>query len=123
MQSIIESGEALGHVFENSVVAAGSEASENSAPVIYMDLGAAESEYNYGGKVAVLDLSWYSRYKPVVDQFLSAVMWGFFIWRIFIHLPSIIDGTAVAFDFGPVSSGTRETGLTIHSEFGLSKRR
>lgn len=88
VQSIIESGEALGNVFTTSTLA------EPEPPVIFMDLGAAESEYYFGGKVAVLDLSWYARYKPVVDQFLSALMWGFFLWRAYVRLPSIISGGA-----------------------------
>lgn len=86
VDSIIESGEALGNIFTNATLA------EPEPPVIYVDLGAAESEYDYGGKVAVLDLSWYSRYKPTVDLFLSAIMWGFFLWRLYVRLPSIISG-------------------------------
>ncbi len=88
VQSIIESGQALGNVFTSSTLA------DPEPPVIYMDLGAAEGEYDFGGKVAVLDLSWYARYKPVVDQFLSALMWGFFLWRVYVRLPSIISGGA-----------------------------
>lgn len=63
-------------------------------PVIYMDLGAADSKYDYGGEVVALDLSWYEPYKPTVDAILSSIMWVFFCWRVYVKLPSIISGVA-----------------------------
>lgn len=61
-------------------------------PVIYMDLSQAESEYDYGDRAVALDLSWYARYKPTVDNLLSALMWGFFIWNTYTHIPDILNG-------------------------------
>lgn len=88
VDSVIESGEALGNIFTNAML------DEPEPPVIYIDLSAAESEYDYGDKVAVLDFSWYSRYKPTVDVFLSAFMWGAFLWQVYVRLPSIIGGAS-----------------------------
>ena len=86
VDSIVETGEALGSVFSRATM------DEQEPPVIYADFGAAESEYNWGGKVKILDLSWYEDYKPTVDTVLGAILWVFFIWRIYVRLPSIISG-------------------------------
>lgn len=67
-------------------------------PIIYMDFSAADSKYDYGGKAVALDLSWYSQYKPTVDVILSSVLWTFFVWRMFTHLPSIISGSSISVD-------------------------
>ncbi len=61
-------------------------------PVIYAHFENAEGAFNWGGTVAVLDMTWYSRYKAAGDAFLSGVIWIFFLWRVFIKLPSIISG-------------------------------
>lgn len=61
-------------------------------PVIYAHFENAEGAFNWGGTVAVLDMTWYARYKPAGDAFLSGVIWIFFLWRVFIKLPSIISG-------------------------------
>lgn len=42
-------------------------------------------------------MSWYARYKPIVDPFLSAFMWLVFSWRIFTQLPNIINGVGSAY--------------------------
>lgn len=68
---------------------------EDEPPVVTMDLGNSTSKYNWGGDgVVVLDLSWYAPYKPVVDVFLRAVLWAFFLWRLFVAMPNIINGIA-----------------------------
>ena len=61
-------------------------------PVIYVDLGAADGNINYGGKVLLTDFSWYEPYKPTVDSVLGAACWAFFGWRVFMRLPGIIGG-------------------------------
>ena len=61
-------------------------------PVIYVDLGAADGDINYGGKVLLTDFSWYEPYKPTVDSVLGAACWAFFGWRVFMRLPGIIGG-------------------------------
>ena len=44
------------------------------------------------GEVTLIDLSWYAPYKPYGDTIISAFIYIFFVWRTFIHLPSIING-------------------------------
>lgn len=67
-------------------------------PKIHIDLSYAESKYDYGGETYCLDMSWYERYKPTVDAFLSAFMWACFIWRLYVALPNIINGVGVGGD-------------------------
>ena len=61
-------------------------------PVIYIDLGATEGSYNFGGEVAFIDLRWYARYKPTMDLIISAFLWMAFVWRLILKLPGIISG-------------------------------
>lgn len=61
-------------------------------PKIQIDLGKANSKYDYGSTCYALDMSWYEPYKPMVDNILSTIMWAFFIWRLFVALPNIING-------------------------------
>lgn len=63
-----------------------------SPPVIYAHLQNAEGNYSWGGTVAVLDMSFYERYKSLGDAVLSAALWCFFGWRMFVKLPGIISG-------------------------------
>lgn len=65
---------------------------DSQPPVIYIDLGAFRGSYDIGGMVPFLDLRWYASYKPTVDALISAFLWICFIWRMFIKLPSIING-------------------------------
>lgn len=65
---------------------------DSGPPVIYVDLGRASSG-NYGSqRVLLIDFSWYAEYKPTVDSVLSAALWAFFGWRVFLKLPGIISG-------------------------------
>lgn len=62
---------------------------------ITVDLSASESKYNYGsGKINVLDVSWYTRYKPYGDRIISAFMWLVFVFNVFKQLPGIINGAS-----------------------------
>lgn len=63
-----------------------------SPPVIYMHLQDAEGTLNWGGTVAVLDMSFYSRYKPAGDLIMSSALITIFAWRTFKRLPGIISG-------------------------------
>ena len=83
----------------------------DSPPIIYMELSNAESKYDWGDRAIALDLRWYERYKPTVDVLLSALLWVFFIWRVFRKLPGIISGMAgdSAFD----SAGDGGTGSRL----------
>lgn len=83
--------------FIDSVIATGefirdSVSGSSGPPVIYVDLGRAPSG-NYGSqKVLLTDFSWYAPYKGQVDTVLSAALWAFFGWRVFLKLPGIIGG-------------------------------
>lgn len=65
-------------------------------PIIYIDLGAAEGSYAIGGKVAFIDLTWYSRYKPTMDAVLGGFLWLWFSWRLYLAAPGIISGVSGA---------------------------
>ena len=47
----------------------------------------------YNGKVTVMDLAWYAKYKSYGDLIISAFIYVFFIWRIYVHLADIISGS------------------------------
>lgn len=63
-------------------------------PKIEIHLDAAESQYDYGEVAYALDMTWYEKYKPTVDVLLSSMIWVFFVWRVFVHLPNIITGVS-----------------------------
>lgn len=87
----------------------------NEPPKVYINLGFAESKYDYGAKTYCLDMSWYERYKPTVDALLSAWIWICFIWRVYVRLPGIINGVSSDFevasnyrDYSAWSNGTAD---------------
>lgn len=45
-----------------------------------------------------ISFSWYAPYRPYVNAIIIALVYLFFIWRIFIKLPSIISGTGGGID-------------------------
>lgn len=63
-------------------------------PSITLDLGLANSKYDWGGEAICLDLSWYEPYKPAVDFLIICFCYGFFFWNLFRKLPDIISGVA-----------------------------
>lgn len=88
--SITETGDIIIRFFKETAF--------NEPPKVYIDLGKAESDYNYGGQTYCLDMSWYERYKPIVDPFLSAWMWLVFCYGVYTKLPAIISGSAGHFE-------------------------
>lgn len=94
--SISNTANVIGDFFKNTDF--------NEPPKISIDLGKAESEYDYGTTSFALDMSWYARYKPTVDVFLSAWIWLVFLWRLYIKLPNIING--VGSDMAAVHSAS-----------------
>ena len=94
-----------------------------TAPKVAIDLSDAEGSYNYGGKVYVLDMSWYARYKPSVDTFLSGVMWICFGWAIYKRIPDIISGVGLTVENATETRGhvwadraEREASLSYRQE-------
>ena len=84
---IIDSAQQITSIFTTSTF-------DGDIPVITMNLGKAESKYNYGGVVTALDFSWFAKYKPTTDAILSGILWLLFIWRLFVKLPGIINGSS-----------------------------
>lgn len=69
----------------------------SGAPSIPADLSLAQSYYgvDYGGKIEMLDLSWYTPYKKTVDDLVSGFLWLFFVWALFRRAPAIISGAGL----------------------------
>lgn len=67
-------------------------------PKVEVHLENAEGSVNYGDTAYALDMSWYDRYKPIVDVLLSSMIWVFFVWRVFVRLPNIINGVGSGVD-------------------------
>lgn len=64
------------------------------SPYFHIPIGHERSKYNYGlSKEIIIDVSWYSEYKNYGDKIITAICWGFFLWRMFIRLPDIISGS------------------------------
>lgn len=63
-------------------------------PKLELNFNNANSKYNYGGKVAYIDLSFYAPYKPTVDKIILAISYIFFFMAMYKNIPSIINGTS-----------------------------
>lgn len=65
------------------------------SPILKIPIMKPNSKYNYGlGNYIIIDVSWYAAYKKYGDTLILAFLWLVFIWRIFIKLPGIINGTS-----------------------------
>lgn len=73
-------------------------------PIIYIDLGAALGSFYFGSKVIFLDLTWYATYKPTVDFIISAFLYLWLAWRVWISLPGIIQGTSGFWGSGNIAA-------------------
>lgn len=69
------------------------------SPILKIPIGKPKSKkYNYGtGSYIIIDVSWYAEYKDFGDKIILAFAWVFFIWRMFVLLPGIINGTVGGF--------------------------
>lgn len=45
----------------------------------------------YKGTLSI-DFGWFEKFKPYTDVFLTGFVYLFFVWRLFVRLPSIING-------------------------------
>lgn len=59
-------------------------------PALSIDI---DSKY-YKGELTIIDLNWYSQYKTYGDLVITGFCYIFFIWRIWVHLPSILQGSS-----------------------------
>lgn len=50
------------------------------------------------GQIVVIDFSWYAPYKQYGDTIISAFIYIFFIWRIYIKLSGFISGASGSID-------------------------
>lgn len=73
----------------------------NTSELPKVDITLKENKW-YSGKITVIDLSWYAPYKEYGDLIISAFIYVFFLWRIFVKLPGIINGAS-----GGISEITR----------------
>lgn len=84
--------------FFDSIIATGqylfSGISSGEPPVIYIHLENAEGLYTWGNTVAILDMSFYSRYKSAGDLIMSSALITLFAWRTLRRLPGILSGTS-----------------------------
>lgn len=48
----------------------------------------------YKGELTIFDLAWYAKYKPYGDIVITGFTYIFFFWRLWCHLPSILQGVA-----------------------------
>lgn len=62
------------------------------------------------GSANVLDFSWYEPFKPVVDLFIIAFVYGVFIYRFIVELPNIIAGISQGFEYVPLSNDSLYSG-------------
>ena len=70
-----------------------------AVPRITIDFSNAENTlYNYGGEMYILDMAWYSRYKPIVDGLIVGFAYLGFIFLVFKRLPEIIKGSGAITD-------------------------
>ena len=83
------------------------------SPILKIPIGKPKSKkYNYGtGSYIIIDVSWYAEYKDFGDKIILAFAWVFFIWRMFVLLPGIINGTVGGF-FTP----QRVEGMALDAE-------
>ena len=82
---------------------------QEEVPIIEIDLSHAEGKYNYGEKVRVLDMTWYSRYKPVVDAIIIAFSYIGFVFLVIKRLPEIVSGSgAITERFDELDRGSRK---------------
>ena len=80
------------------------------APSLTIDISGITSALggSGGGEVEVLDLSWYTPYKPTVDALISGFLWLGYIWHLFKIAPSILGSVGLSVDKADdIDNGTR----------------
>lgn len=66
-----------------------------TAPKIELHLSDNSSKYHFiDSDVAIIDLSFFEPFKTYSDLIITAFVYLFFCWRIFINIPNIISGGA-----------------------------
>ena len=112
--TLITGGQMIGDAFNGF---------DTSPPIIYIDLGATRGDYDIGGKVPFIDLTWYEEYKPTVDMLLSSFLWVVFIWKLFQKAPGIISGMPGDFVMEGLQSLNMDVYLPMRSQSHEKVRR
>lgn len=72
---------------------------QNGAPKIPVHFDNSSSEYFSNiGDCYIIDMSWYTPFKPVGDIIVICFCWLMFIWRTLRQLPNIINGSGSVID-------------------------
>ena len=83
----------------------------NGAPVVSVDFSLSEDSVLADcGSANILDFSWYEPFKPLVDLFIIAFVYGVFLYRFINELPNTIAGISQAFDYMPLSKDSAYSG-------------
>lgn len=64
----------------------------NTMPSYSIEVGA--TQYTDKMTIKVIDLAWYAPYKKYGDLVIAGFAYVFFLWRLFITIPSIVNGVA-----------------------------
>lgn len=67
---------------------------ENS-PSLSIDVN---SRY-YTGSLVSINMSWYAQFKPFVDTVITGFCYLFFLWRLFVGVPNIINGVGTGITY------------------------
>lgn len=62
-----------------------------NAPSLHLSLNS--TKYTPAGNYTILDFSWYAPYKNYGDLILTGFIYIAYLWRLFITIPNIINGT------------------------------
>lgn len=83
VDSVIDTAYAIGNSLTSSTYS-------NNAPIINMDIDFRGTQK----EVTIIDLSWYTPYKPYGDKILGGILWIGFAWSVFSHASNIIGGAS-----------------------------
>lgn len=84
------------------------------APKITLNLGA--TQYTEAGNYTILDLSFYAPFKNFGDIVLTGIIYAFFIWRLFISAPNIINGLG-----GSIQADYMVSDIKAYNKFGFGR--
>lgn len=87
-----------------------------SPPKVEVDLTVINSQFNWGDKSFVIDMSFLSPYIITIHNVLSAIAWTFFLWRSFMNLSHTVDGHSV-FSDPSVVSDVKTFGRLFNSKY------
>lgn len=77
----------------------------NNTPSLSITLGS--TKYTSNTDVKVIDMSWYVPFKHYGDIIITGFSYAFFLWRLYVHAPSIISGVNT---FNDITSGDDKGG-------------